>query len=108
MVDLSAKHLSVQDEFDGMVPFPLIWEFVEGLFGKDIFELLVRLRHYIIKACCVSSFCSLCKPLGDCLSGLDIFQELTNEVYEELVTSVQIIQIWTCKAWWWWLSLMRF
>ena len=47
-VDLGAKCLSVQDKFDGMVPFLLIQEFIEGLLGKDIFELLVRLRYYIL------------------------------------------------------------
>src|SRR5882672_3761510 len=107
MVDLSAKHLSIQDEFNGMVPFLSIWEFVEGLFGKDIFELLVRLRYYILEACNVGPFCGFCKPLGDCLSGLDLLRVLTNEEYEESVALVQIVQIGTCKAWWW-LGLVGF
>jgi len=50
-VDLSAEHLSVWDEFDGMVPFLMILEFIEGLFGEDVFEPLVRLRQYVLKAC---------------------------------------------------------
>ena len=90
-----------------MVPFLPIWEFIEGLFGEDIFELLVRLRHYILEACCVGSFFSFCEPLGHRLSGLNLFQMLANAVYEELVTLVQIVWVVMCKAWGW-LSLARF
>src|SRR5467141_2550866 len=84
-----------------MVPFLPIWEFVKGLLGKDVFELLVRLRYYILEACCAGPFCRFHEPLGDCLSGLDLFRVLANEAYKELVTSVQIVWIGTCKAWWW-------
>ena len=106
-VDLSAEHLCVRDEFDGMVPFLPIWEFVKGLLGTDVFELLVRLRYYILKVCHAGPFCGFHEPLGDHLSGLDFFRVLTNEAYKELVTSVQIVRIWMCEALWW-LSLVRF
>jgi len=56
-VDLGAECLSIWDKFDGVVPFLPIWEFVEGLFSKDVFELLVRLGNYILEACCVGPFC---------------------------------------------------
>ena len=84
-----------------MVPFFSIWEFVKGLLGKDIFELLVRLRYYILEVCHVGPFCGCCNPLGDCLSGLDLFRVLANEAYKESLALVQIIWIRTCKAWWW-------
>src|SRR5882672_2386545 len=100
-VDLSAKCLSIWDKFNGMVPFLLIQEFVEGLFSKNVFELLVRLGHYILEACHAGPLCGFHQPLGDNLSGLDLFQVFANEAYKELVTLVQIVQIRTCKAWWW-------
>src|SRR5882724_9967665 len=84
-----------------MVPFLLIQEFVEGLFGKDVSKLLVRLGHYIFKACGADPFCGFRKLLGYCLSGLDLFRVFANEAYEKLVTLIQIIQVWVCKAWWW-------
>src|SRR5882724_11135262 len=99
-VHLRAKHLSVQYEFNGMVPFLTIWEFVEGLFGKDVFELLVSLGHYIFEACGAGPFCGFRELLGYCLSGLDLCQVFINEVYKKSVTSIQIVQVWACKAWW--------
>src|SRR5882672_9301164 len=84
-----------------MVPFLPIQEFVKGLLGKDVFELLVRLRYYILEACHAGPFCSFRKPLRDCLGGLDLFRVLANESYKEPVTSVQIILVRACKDWWW-------
>ena len=83
-----------------MVPFLLIWEFVEGLFGKDVFELLVRFGHYIFEAHGAGPFCGFRELLGYCLSGLDLCQVFVNEVYEKSVASIQIIWVWVCKAWW--------
>ena len=48
-VDLGTECLRVQDKFYSMIPFFLIWEFVEGFCGKDIFELLVGLGYYVFK-----------------------------------------------------------
>src|SRR5882672_6108179 len=75
-VDLRAEHLSIRDKFDSMVPFLLIWEFVKGLLGEDIFKLLVRFGYYILEARLAGSFCSFCKPLRDCLGGFDLFRVL--------------------------------
>src|SRR5882724_3845813 len=72
-----------------MVPFLPILDFVEALFGEDVFELLVRLGHYIFEACGAGPFCSFCKLLGYRLSGLDLFQVFTNEAYEKSVTLIQ-------------------
>ena len=47
------------------------------------------------------------KLLGYHLSSLDLFQMLTNEAYEEPVSSVHIVQVGTCEAWWQ-LSLLGF
>ena len=57
-VHLHAKHFSILYEFNGMLPFLTIWEFVEGLFGEDVFELLVRLGHYIFKVYGAGPFCT--------------------------------------------------
>src|SRR5882724_11687070 len=84
-VYLYAKHLSIQYEFNGMIPFLMIWEFIEGLFGKDIFELLVRLGHYIFEARGAGPFCGFRELLGYCLSGLDLCRVFINEAYENLV-----------------------
>src|SRR5882672_12316457 len=84
-----------------MVPFLPIREFVKGLLGEDVFELLVRLRYYILEVCHARPFCSFCKSLGDHLSGPDLFRVLANAVYKESIAPVQIIQIGICKAWWW-------
>src|SRR5882724_10582301 len=86
-VYLRAKHLSVWYEFNGMVPFLTIWEFVEGLFGEDIFELLVRLGHYIFEARGAGPFCGFCKLLGYHLSGLDLCRVFINEAHEKSVAS---------------------
>src|SRR5882724_1760277 len=90
-----------------MVPFLLIWEFVEGLFGKDVFELLVRLGHYIFEARGAGPFCGFHKLLGYHLSGLDLFRVFANEAYKKSVTLIQIVRVWACKAWWWF-SLVGF
>ena len=82
-----------------MVPFLPIQEFVGGLFGKDIFELVVRLGHYVFEACGAGPFCSFRKLLGYRLSGLDLFQVFANEAYKKSVTSIQIFRVWACKAW---------
>src|SRR5882724_2185951 len=99
-VYLCAKHLSVQYKFNGMVPFLPIQEFIEGLFGEDIFELLVRLRHYIFEAHGSGPSCGFCKLLGYHLSDLELFQVFANEAYEKSVALIQIVWIWACKAWW--------
>src|SRR5882672_2495660 len=72
-VDLSAEFLCIWDKFNGMVPFLPIWEFIKGLLGEDVFELLVRLRYYILKVCCARPFHSFCESLGGRLSGPDLF-----------------------------------
>jgi len=84
-----------------MVPFLKIWEFVKGPFGEDVFELLVRFGHYIFEACGAGPFCGFRKLLGYRLSGLDICRVFVNEAYKKSVTSIQIIWVWACKAWWW-------
>src|SRR5882724_8060274 len=99
-VHLHAKHLSIQYEFNGMVPFVTIWEFVKGLFGKDVFELLVRFGHYIFEACGVGPFCGFHELLGYRLSCLDLCRVFINEVYENSVASIQIVRVWACEAWW--------
>ena len=50
-VDLGAECLGVRDEFYGMVPLLLVWKLDRGFLGEDVFELLVGLRHYILKEC---------------------------------------------------------
>src|SRR5882724_10862314 len=95
-VYLCAKHLSIWYEFNGMVPCLPIWEFVEGLFGEDVFELLVRLGHYIFKVHGAVPFCGFHKLLGYHLSGLDLFQMFANEVYEKSVASIQLVWVWAC------------
>src|SRR5882724_11168546 len=96
-VHLRAKHLSIRYEFNGMVPFLTIWEFVKGLFGKDVFELLVRLGHYIFKAHGADPFCGFCELLGYRLSDLDLCQVFINEVYKKLVASIQIVRVWVLR-----------
>jgi len=75
-----------------MIHFFQSGRFVEGLLGKDIFELLVSLgtissKHvvWVPSAASVSS--------GRSFEWPDLFQMLSNESYKELVTSVQIIWI---------------
>src|SRR5882724_11073580 len=97
---LCAKHLSIWYEFNGMVPFITIWEFVEGLFGEDVFELLVRFGHYIFKAHGAGPFCGFCELLGYHMSGLDLCRVFINEAYEKSVASIQIVWVWACEAWW--------
>src|SRR5882672_7678450 len=84
-----------------MVPFLPIQEFVKGLLGKDVFELLVRLRYYILEACHAGPFCSFREHLRDRLGGLNLFRVLANELYKESVVPVKIVRVRTCKAWWW-------
>src|SRR5882724_2954924 len=99
-VHLHAKHLSVWYEFNGMVPFLAIWEFVEGLFGEHVFELLVRFGHYIFEARGVGPFCGFRELLGYHLSGLDLCRVFVNEACKKLITSIQIVWVWACESWW--------
>jgi len=41
------------------------------------------------------------------LGGVELFQALINEPYEEPVASAHILWVWMCKAWQW-LSLKGF
>ena len=41
------------------------------------------------------------------MSSLDLFQMLTNEVYEEPVSSAHIVRVGMCETWWQ-LSLLGF
>jgi len=50
-VDLSAECLSIGNKFNGVVLLLPVWELIKGLLGKDIFELVVGLRHYVLKVC---------------------------------------------------------
>ena len=97
-VDFSAECLTIRDKFNCVVPLLLIQEFIKGLLSKDVSELSVGLKNYVLKACQMSLSCCLPKLLGDCLSSLDLFQMLTKEAYEELVSSVHTIQVRMCEA----------
>ena len=49
--DFGAEHLRVRHKFYGKVPLLLVWELVKGFLCQGILELLVGLRHYILKVC---------------------------------------------------------
>ena len=98
-VDFSAKHLSIWDEFNGVVPFLLIQQFIKGLFSKDVSKLLVGFRHYVLEKCWMSLSCHLSKLLGYCLSSLGVLM-LTNEAYEQPIPLVHILRVGMCEAWW--------
>ena len=48
-VELCTECLRVQDVFYGVVQFLPIWEFIEGLFGEGILELLVGFGYDILE-----------------------------------------------------------
>jgi len=48
-VDLGTECLIIWDEFYGMVPFLLFWEFIEGLLDEDILELMVGFGYYVLE-----------------------------------------------------------
>jgi len=76
-----------------------IWEFVEGLFGEDVFELFVRLGHYIFEAHGAGPFCGFHKLLGYRLSGLDLCRVFVQmKCNKKSVTSIQINRVWVCKS----------
>ena len=50
-IDFSAEHLSIGDQFNGVVPLLPIRELIKGLLSEDVPELSVGIRHYFLKAC---------------------------------------------------------
>ena len=58
-VDLSAECLSIWDKFNGGVPLLPVQELIKRLLGKDILELLVGFRHYVLEVYQTSLSCSL-------------------------------------------------
>jgi len=76
----------------------LVRELIKGFHGKDIFELLVGLRHYILKVFQIGLPFHLCKLLRDGLSGSYFFRLSTNEMYKELVFLAHLIWVCACKA----------
>ena len=49
-VDLGAECLRVRDKFYGMVPLLPVQELINRFFAKNISELLVGIRNYILQA----------------------------------------------------------
>jgi len=99
-VDLGAEGLGVWDEFYGIVELLPVWELIKGFLGKDNFELLVGLRHYVLEVCQMGLPCCLHELLRDGLGGSDFFQSSANEAFEELVVSAHFIWVWACEAQW--------